>query len=165
VDLVYGFAFAHHLPDMERFLAEVARVLRPGGRCVFMDNAYSPIWQHLKLGSLRPPMRLSHRREPRSPEDVRDTMGGGSREERLFHVIHGAGGDPWFERVAFLYYFWKRLSVSLFPEVFRIVPRHDLISAAVMRADRFLLRFAWARRNMIRLVWGFDKPSGLRAAR
>lgn len=165
VDLVYGFAFAHHLPDMERFLAEVARVLRPGGRCVFMDNAYSPIWQHLKLGSLRPLMRLSHRREPRSPEDVRDTIGGGFREERLSDVIHGAGGDPWFERVAFLYYFWKRLSVSLFPEVFRIVPRHDLISAIVMRADRFLLRFAWPRRNMIRLIWGFDKPSGLGTAR
>ena len=30
VDLVYGFAFAHHLPDLERFLAEVARVLAPG---------------------------------------------------------------------------------------------------------------------------------------
>ena len=29
VDLVYGFAFAHHLPDVERFLGEVARVLRP----------------------------------------------------------------------------------------------------------------------------------------
>jgi SAM-dependent methyltransferase len=160
VDLVYGFAFVHHLPDIERFLAEVARVLRPGGRCVFMDNAYSPIWQYLKMNWLRPLMRLSHRREPRSPEDLRDTMAGGFREERLSSVIHVVGGEPRFERVAFLYYFWKRLSVSLFPEVFRIIPRHDLISAAMMGVDRFLMRFTWTRRNMIRLIWGFEKPSG-----
>jgi SAM-dependent methyltransferase len=158
VDLVYGFAFAHHLPDIERFLAEVARVLRPGGRCVFMDNAYSPLWQRLKLGSLRPLTRLSHRRDPRSPEDIRDTMAGGFREEDLGAIIRGVGGDPWFERVALLYYMWKRASVSLFRDALRIVPRHDAVSAACMRVDRFLCRFSWGRRNMIRLIWGFDKP-------
>jgi SAM-dependent methyltransferase len=159
IDLVYGFAFAHHLPDPERFLAEVARVLRPGGRCVFMDNAYSPIWQWLKLGSLRPLMGLSHRREPRSPEDIRDTMSGGFREERLSEAIRRVGGEPWFERVAFLYYFWKRASVALFPKVLRVIPRHDLVSTALMRIDRFLSRFRWVRRNTIRLIWGFDKLS------
>lgn len=159
IDLVYGFAFAHHLPDPERFLAEVARVLRPGGRCVFMDNAYSPIWQWLKLGWLRPLMGLSHRREPRSPEDIRDTVGGGFREDRLSDAVRRVGGEPWFERIAFVYYFWKRASVSLFPEVLRVIPRHDMISAALMRIDRVLSRFGWGRRNMIRLIWGFDKPA------
>lgn len=158
VDIVYGFAFAHHLPDVDRFLAEVARVLRPGGRCVLMDNAYSPLWQHLKLVWLRPLMRLSHRREPRSPEDVRETMAGGFREERLAASIRRLGMAPWFERVALFYYVWHRVSVALFPDVARFVPRHDVIAAGCMRADRFLARFAWARKNMIRLIWGFDKP-------
>jgi SAM-dependent methyltransferase len=158
VDVVYGFAFAHHLPDLERFLGEVARVLRPGGRCVLMDNAYSPAWQHLKLVWLRPLMRLSHRREPRSPEDVRDTMAGGFREERLAAFVRAVGGIPRFERVALSYYLWHRVSVALFPEVARFLPRHDLIAAGCMRVDRFLSRFAWARKNMIRLIWGFDKP-------
>jgi SAM-dependent methyltransferase len=158
VDLVYGFAFVHHLPDVERFLREAARVLRPGGRCVLMDNAYSPLWQHLKLGWLATLMRLSHRTQPRSPEDVRDTLAGGFREERLADSIRRVGGIPWFERVALLYYVWHRASVALFPSAARLLPRHDLISAACMRADRFLSRFSWARRNMIRLIWGFDKP-------
>jgi SAM-dependent methyltransferase len=159
VDVVYGFAFAHHLPDIEAFVVEVARVLRPGGRCVFMDNAYSPVWQHLKLGWLRPLMRLSHRREPRSPEDIRDTLMGGFREDQLEALIRAAGGVPAFERVGLLYYVWKRASVALFPEVFRVLPRHDLVSRACMAADRFLCRFKRARRNMIRLVWGFTKPT------
>jgi SAM-dependent methyltransferase len=158
VDVVYGFAFAHHLPDLERFLREVARVLRPGGRCVLMDNAYSPVWQHLKLVWLRPLMRLSHRREPRSPEDIRDTMAGGFHEEQLAASIRAVGGIPRFERVALVYYLWHRVSVALFPDVARFLPRHGLIAAGCRRADQFLARFGWARRNMIRLIWGFEKP-------
>ena len=160
VDLVYGFAFAHHLPDLPQFLAEVARVLRPGGRAVFMDNGYSPLWQHVKLGWLRPLMWLSHRLERRSPEDVRDTLTGGLREEFLAGQIRAVGGQPKFERVAFLYFYWKRASVSLFPGLFRPIPRHDLISRSLMQSDLWLARFRFIRRNMIRLIWGFDKPYG-----
>ena len=60
IDVIWAFAVAHHMPDLDRFLAEAARVLRPGGRCVLMDNAYSPLWQWLKLGPLRP----LHARQP-----------------------------------------------------------------------------------------------------
>jgi SAM-dependent methyltransferase len=34
-DLVFGHAVLHHLPDLERAFAEIRRVLRPGGTCVF----------------------------------------------------------------------------------------------------------------------------------
>jgi SAM-dependent methyltransferase len=158
VDLVYGFAFAHHLPELERFLAEVARVLRPGGRCVFMDDAHSPVWQELKLKWLRPLMRLSHRYQPRSPEDLRETLSGGFREPRLAAAIEAVGGEPWFERVALLYYVWMRAAGTLLPARVRRLRLHAVVARACMSADRLLLRSRWGRRNMIRLVWGFDKP-------
>ncbi|MGH2981846.1 MAG: class I SAM-dependent methyltransferase, partial [Solirubrobacterales bacterium] len=34
-DFVFGHAVLHHIPDLERALAEFARVLRPGGRLAF----------------------------------------------------------------------------------------------------------------------------------
>jgi SAM-dependent methyltransferase len=160
VDVVYGFAFVHHLPDLDRFLAEVSRVLAPGGRCVFMDDAHSPVWQRLKLVWLRPLMRFSHRREPRSPEDVRESLSGGFEEARLAEAIRRVGGRPWFERVALFYYLWMRAAGVLLPASIRRHRVHALVARACMRADRLLLRSRWGRRNMIRLVWGFDKPGG-----
>lgn len=43
VDILYGFEFVHHLPEIPSFFAEALRVLKPGGRCVFFDHAYSPL--------------------------------------------------------------------------------------------------------------------------
>src|SRR4051812_34196487 len=56
-DVVYGYAFVHHLPKPAVFLREAARVLRPGGRAVFMDNPRSDLYQRLKNGVLEPLMR------------------------------------------------------------------------------------------------------------
>jgi SAM-dependent methyltransferase len=159
VDVVYGFAFVHHLPDLDRFLAEVARVLRPGGRAVFMDNAYSPVWQWAKRTWLKRLMALSHRRDPRSPEDVRDPSTAGYRLPSLEAGIRAVGGQPWFVRQSFFYYFWHRASVSLFRDELRVLPRAR-IAAAMARLDAWLSRFRFMRENTIRLIWGFDRPPG-----
>jgi SAM-dependent methyltransferase len=158
VDVVYGFAFVHHLPDMDAFLREVMRVLRPGGRAVFMDNGYSPVWQHTKTTLLRPLFAYSHRRLPRSPEDVVDTLRGGFKVGDLRPRIEAAGGRPWFVRESFLYYFWHRASRSLFPGAMRRIPRHERIGPRLAAWDRSLSRFRLYRANLIRMVWGFDKP-------
>ena len=56
VDVIYGYEFVHHLPDLDAFFHEVRRVLKPGGLCIFYDNAYSPIWQTAKRTFLWPGM-------------------------------------------------------------------------------------------------------------
>jgi len=158
VDVVYGFAFVHHLPELEPFLREVARVLRPGGHCVFMDDAHSPAWQGLKLRWLRPLMRWSHRHEARSPEDLRETLSGGFQEPPLAAAIRSAGGEPWFERVALLYYVWMRAAGTLLPASVRRLRIHGLVARACRRLDELLMRTSWGRGNMVRLIWGFRKP-------
>jgi SAM-dependent methyltransferase len=157
-DVVYGYAFAHHLSDLDPFLAEVARVLRPGGRAVFMDDAYAPAWQRAKLTVLRPLMRYSHRRKPISPEDLRATLGGGFKEDDLSARIRGLGGEPWFHRENLLFYFWTRAVVCLSPKRFAHLGQHAGITRALHAADRRLTRYRVVQRNLIRMVWGFDKP-------
>jgi ubiquinone/menaquinone biosynthesis C-methylase UbiE len=159
VDLVYAYATVHHIEDVRGFLAEVGRVLKPGGRAVFMDDAYSPLWQGAKTTFLRPLMRYFHRKEPPSPEDLRFTMHGGFREAELAELIRGAGGEPWFERSSFVHYLFTRASERLPPQrVFRFLASRDELLTALIAVDRQLERVPFMRRNLIRLVWGMTKP-------
>ena len=44
-DAVAGFFVLHHLKDLPRAFAAMARMLRPGGRVVFLEpNAYNPLY-------------------------------------------------------------------------------------------------------------------------
>ncbi len=44
-DTVIGFGFLHHVPQWQQALAEVARVLRPGG-CYFLEEFYPALYQN-----------------------------------------------------------------------------------------------------------------------
>ena len=159
LDLVYGNAFVHHLPDREAFLREVARVLRPGGRAVFMDDAYSPLWQAGKRTLLRPLLAYSHRKVPRSPEDVKETMRGGFREEVLREEARRAGVELWSRRLLLTFYLWHRATLKLLPDRFRELRMHPRIAGPLIRLDEKLARRPRAQRHLVRLVWGVEKPS------
>jgi len=45
LDAVFGFGVLHHVPDWRRGLAEIARVLKPGGR-YFVEEFYPPLYQN-----------------------------------------------------------------------------------------------------------------------
>jgi ubiquinone/menaquinone biosynthesis C-methylase UbiE len=159
IDIVYGYAFVHHLPDTASFLTEVARVLRPGGRCIFMDNRYSPAWQRAKLGALRPLMRYFHEREGPSPADLRATLSGWHREEDLHDMITSIGGKPFFDRSSLFHYLFTRASERLPPRaLFSYLSSRAWFLRALIRLDMTLSRFERIRDNQIRLVWGFEMP-------
>jgi SAM-dependent methyltransferase len=167
VDVLYGNAIVHHLPDLERFFAEVARVLAPRGRAVFMDDAYSPAWQAAKLSVLRPLMRLSHRRELRSPEDQRATLEGGFRDEDLSRQIRAVGCEPFFERHDLLFYVWTRAAMTLAPARFRRPLMESVwVARLLTRVDSWLAASSEAvQRNQVRLVWGMLAPPGAQELR
>jgi ubiquinone/menaquinone biosynthesis C-methylase UbiE len=52
-DLVYSFGVLHHIPDIEAVQAEIARVLRPGGRLAVMLYARRSLNYWLSIGVVR----------------------------------------------------------------------------------------------------------------
>jgi ubiquinone/menaquinone biosynthesis C-methylase UbiE len=157
VDIVYGYAMVHHLPDLDRFLTEVMRVLAAGGRAVFMDDAYSPVWDMAKKTVLRPLMLHSHRTTGISPEDYRFSMSGGFREQALAEIIRRKGGRPWSARTTFLQYLWSRGAEKLLPVGPRKVALQPNIGRVLDRIDRACAKVPPIRSQLIRLVWGLDK--------
>lgn len=83
IDIIYGWAFIHHLDNIENFLNEANRVLKKNGFCIFYDNAHSKLWQKLKFTIFRPIMNYTHRKRGISPEDVIATKKGGFKEKEV----------------------------------------------------------------------------------
>lgn len=156
IDVVYGYEFVHHLSDLDAFFHEVHRVLKPGGLCIFFDNAYSPIWQGAKRTFLWPLMRLSHLLYRRSPEDIRASYAGGYKECFLqdLGARHGLS-QGFFDRVMFFQYLGKRGVSKLFGS--KLPPVCCRIPGTIGRfMDRLLTdRLYFLRRSRIGLVWGF----------
>ena len=96
VDVVYGFAFVHHLSDKITYLNEVYRVLKPKGICVFFDDAFCPIWQSSKKGILKPLMQYVHKKRGISPEDRHATWEGGFKREQIETWGTAAGFSRYF---------------------------------------------------------------------
>jgi len=157
IDIVYGYAMVHHLPDLECFIKETIRVLKPGGKAVFMDDAYSPVWHFSKQTWLKPLMKRSHTKTGISPEDYRFSMSGGFREEELTKIIEKFGGKPYFERTAFLGFLITRGATKILPRTMANRVKSSWIYKIALGIDNFMGKFEFYRRNQIRLVWGLEK--------
>ena len=158
IDVVYGYEFVHHLPDLDAFIDEVHQVLRPGGLCIFFDSGYSPIWQGAKRTFLWPLMRLSHLLYERSPEDIRATYAGGYKECFLQDLgARHSLSKGFFDRVMFFQYLGKRGVSKLFG--LKLPPVCYRMPGAIGRdIDKLLTnRLDFLRRNRIGMVWGFRR--------
>lgn len=54
VDCLVGCAMLHHLPDVEAFMAEAARVLKPGAPCVFIGEP--SVWGARVAATVKAPL-------------------------------------------------------------------------------------------------------------
>jgi SAM-dependent methyltransferase len=152
-DIIYGCAFVHHIENLEALFNEIARCLKPGGICRFMDHAYSPLWQFLKKSVLKPLQIYSHRKHGISPADLVATEKGGySRYE--VEQIRGKFGfkDMLYMRMGFLEQLLQRGTCKLGGRSLRRFK-------PVLRAmNRFLDKtIGLVRKHGIVLVWGFTK--------
>lgn len=157
-DLIYGYAMVHHLSDLDSFFESVVKTLKPGGKAVFMDDAFSPIWHYSKQTWLKPLMKYSHKRTGISPEDYRFSMSGGFREESLVEKIKRVGGEPYFVRTSFLTYLFYRGSEKLLPRFLDKALRGRPIARLINLLDKVLCKLPIFKRNQIRLIWGLTKP-------
>jgi len=158
VDVVYAYAMVHHLPNLDLFFAEVHRVLRPGGKAVFMDDAHSAPWAWAKFGPLKRLMRYSHSSSGISPEDYRFSMSGGFKEPELAKQIKRVGGEPFFQRTSFANYILCRGSEKCLPKKVSKWVCRGFPARAAQYLDRLGARANFYRDWQIRLVWGFVKP-------
>ena len=165
VDVVYGYEFIHHLPDLHPFLEETRRVLKPGGMCLFFDSSYSSLWHGAKMTVLWPLMRLSHWLHKRSQEDLAATRVGGYRAddmERLFRE-HGFG-EAFFERMGLFQPLLRRGMGAMIgwnapPRYYRAAGRIGSMLDALLTERVELLA-----RNRVRAVFGCSKPTAPRKA-
>lgn len=157
IDIIYGYAMVHHLPNLSDFFSEVVRVLSKDGYSVFMDDAYAPIWHYSKQTFLRSLMKYSHKTSGISPEDYRFSMSGGFREKKLAKQIKTAGGVPWFKRTSFLQYLWYRGVEKILPKKFQDIAKGESIASVLKKIDYICVKLPFLKHNLIRLVWGIHK--------
>lgn len=154
LDLVYGRAFVHHLQDLSALFSEVGRVLKPGGQCRFLDDAYCPGWQFLKRTVLHPLQQYSHRKHGIAPADLAATQKGGFTRSEVEQLAQTHGfHEVLFARCLFWEYFctrgaWKLGGQFLLPVLLPLCRGAD---AVLDRCGGF------TRRHGVRLMWGFSK--------
>lgn len=160
VDIILGYAFVHHIDDLDTFFMEISRVLKPGGRCLFLDNAYSHFWQKIKLASWPIIYYLSQRRWGGiSPQDKKYMVRGGYHLKELEIIKKKYNfSEITFVRFSFFAYFFYRFTEILFGYGSIVSIIDELIIPILFVIDNRLSK--WSNtfyNNTMYLVWGFKK--------
>jgi ubiquinone/menaquinone biosynthesis C-methylase UbiE len=161
-DVVYGTKVVPFLPDLGRFYTEVARCLRPGGMCRFIDDAYSPAWDAIRRTVVVPVKArllwrfMSELGRVRSHSNPRSEFG--LRKEVLEPFVERCG----FKRLVFKrQFFLLRIAQMLWGKAVGCNPKWLRLARPVyvvmLRIDDMCAGTRWMERNALSLVHGFDK--------
>ncbi len=87
-DAVFGFGVLHHVPDWQGALAEVGRVLKPGG-IYFLEELYPTLYQNFitKLILLHPTQNRFGSQDLKSALDAANLAVQASLELKLFGML------------------------------------------------------------------------------
>lgn len=152
-DIIYGCAFVHHIQDLDRLFSELARCLKPGGLCRFLDYAYSPLWQFLKNTALKPLQIYTHWRYGISPADLIASRRGGYKYEELELIRRKFGfREMLYVKLAFFEYLLQRGIIKLGGR--RLKKLNPLMKALDTLLDKTV---RLVQQQGIVLVWGFTK--------
>lgn len=156
-DIVYGYAFVHHIENLNPFFVEINRCLKRNGICRFLDDAYSPLWVFIKNSVLKPLQRYSHKKAGISPADLVATKKGGYKKEELHQIMLDFRFEEIiFDRISFFLYLWKRGVTKLLGKNNSLIFRKG--TPVMTKLDKFITkRTHLMERNLLRLIWGFDK--------
>lgn len=159
IDIVIGYDFVHHLDNLDLFFNEIQRILKPGGKCLFLDDAYSSIWQNLKFNIFRPLVEFSHNKWGMSPEDLRATKRGGYhwKEIEEIKLKYNFSGMA-FVRFGFLYHIFSRGVGKIFGyhKIVENIKRKFI--PVLFCIDNYLqIHSRFYHDNTFLLVWGFKK--------
>jgi ubiquinone/menaquinone biosynthesis C-methylase UbiE len=154
-DVVYGTKFVGFLPSQKDFFLEVSRVLKPGGKCRFCDDARSPAWEAVRTKVVHPLKAMKSRS---GLAKVRSDSKFAFEQKELQNYLQPCG----FSRVVFIpeYFFlrvaqlsWARVA-GWSPERERFVKPLFLLARVL---DDSLSKTGFLKRNALALTWGFDK--------
>lgn len=159
IDMIYGYAFIHHIHNLDCFFKEMYRVLKPGGICLFLDNAYSPIMHLLKWKLIPRVTNFIQKNYSTSPEDEEASFKGGYRRKEIEQLMKKHGfGDLIFFRFGLLYWIFKRFPGVIFnwSENLKNFQR-NYIPFLFLVDSFFSNKSNIYNNNTIKLIFGFKK--------
>lgn len=150
VDTVVMLGGVHHVPARAKLFAEIARILRPGGRFIYREPVSDfLLWRVLRAIIYRVSPMLNHATE--RPLLYEETVPALERAglRSLHYQTHGLLGFCLF----------MNSDVLFFNRFFRFVPGIRTIVRAFVRMDRALLALPGLRRAGLQVIGIAQKPA------
>jgi len=158
-DIIYCYAFVHHIEYLDALFFEISRCLKRGGICRFLDDAYSPIWQLMKNTLIKTLQLCSHKKSGISPENLSATQKGSYRKGEIVQIVQI------MQKFEFMSYLFERICFSASMGgrgIIKLFGGSDYLirgGMPIMKGlDNWLTREShFMRENLTRFIWEFDK--------